>query len=324
MIQRSALGVISKKLLWSWETNPESLSAQASFSSAAVPSSPSSKLPQDQPLVTTTSTLGEKNPACATISKGQLWPRLCAAGFVHQADAILRNGTRSLSIIQIGAHTGWDPNDPFTKGMTKYLESLNPDERQRVEYTFVEASPANYRVLEEKVKKNAGLCSFKTLHLGIIPDTQETSNLTFYSISDDINVDTGRDKRTGKKLHGWVTQISSFSKPTLLKHGFAWRRKGLNIEDYIVESHVPTLRFSEMLMQQQQHGQTLFVLVDTEGLDCSILRALSATSALPPLLLYEDRHCSPGEGKLTQEHLIELGYNNIQKIDNENVLVYRA
>jgi hypothetical protein len=125
---------------------------------------------------------------------------------------------KHMSIFQIGAHTGWNENDPLMKGMTLYLQSLPQERRQRVDCTLVEASPANHAALEKKVQEHSSLCDLKSLHAGIVPDSAESTNLTFHGISADINVKTGLDSRSGKKLIIWASQLSSFSKQNILKH----------------------------------------------------------------------------------------------------------
>jgi len=262
------------------------------------------------------------HPACNT--PRSVWGPLCGAGFIRQAEAILNSPDKHMSIVQIGAHTGWDSNDPFVKGMTLYLQSLSPETRQHIDYTLVEASPINHAVLQKKIQKHADLCNLKALWAGVIPDSARGgsgSNLTFYGISSDINVDTGRDARSGKQLPVWASQLSSFSKQNVLKHRRFWKNLGLELEDYIEEMHVETIRFSDLLSQQQ--GETVFVLIDTEGLDCDIVRALSNATTLPPFLLYEQKHCGRDGGRLAQEDLVRLGYS-VNAFDGENVFASRT
>ena len=204
------------------------------------------------------------------------------------------------------------------------MQSLSQERRQRIDYTLVEASPINYAVLENKIQEHSSLCNLKALHAGIVPDSAEsTVNLTFYGISADIDVDTGRDLRSGKKLPIWASQLSSFSRENILKHRRFWKKQGLDLEDYIEEMHVKTIRFSDLISQQQ--GNTIFVLIDTEGLDCDIVLALSLKSKveLPPFILYEQKHCGRKESELAQQHLIGLGYQ-VNAFDNENVLASRS
>ena len=91
----------------------------------------------------------------------QEWQRLCegippdADGTTHgnivsDAVDILQTGNH-ISIVQIGAHTGFEPNDPISVGMTSLLDALEmhgkETHRKLFHWTFVEPSPANYRRL---------------------------------------------------------------------------------------------------------------------------------------------------------------------------------
>lgn len=74
------------------------------------------------------------------------WSPLCKGGISQRLKQLIQSPSLSESnrirIVQIGAHTGWDENDPFIGGMTHLLDALPRDFRQRfVEYVFVEASP---------------------------------------------------------------------------------------------------------------------------------------------------------------------------------------
>lgn len=203
-----------------------------------------------------------------------------------------------------------------------YLQSLSEETRQRIHYTFVEASPVNYALLQEKIQRHASLYNLKALAAGVIPDTQSSAdNLTFCAISSDIDVNTGLDSRSGKKLPVWASQLSSFSKRNILKHWRPWKKQGLRLEDNIVEMQVATVRFSDLLAQQQ--GDVVFALIDTEGLDCDIIQGLHSSSALPPFLLYEHKHCGRQGNELAREHLEGLGYT-VNHFNGENALATQS
>ena len=259
-----------------------------------------SKDPSDCPNAAAFVRAAEK--VCADGKYGNLWKMMCRANFVALLDEFV-NRHSVVRIIQIGAHTGWEVNDPFAKGITAFLNLLPEDMRQtRLEYTMVEASPVNYKNLEQNVEEHSALCTFNLLHAGVVPDSQEQGqDLLFYSIDSTVDVDTGFDSRSGKTLPAWATQISSFEKSNVLKHGFAWKALGLDIKDYIVENQIRTIRFSELVGDL---GNTLFVMIDTEGLDCDIVSAIPR-DAMPPYLLFEKKHC---DSKNAQQHLKDMGF----------------
>jgi hypothetical protein len=77
--------------------------------------------------------------------------------------------------------------------------------------------------------------------------------------------------------------------------------------------YVNTIRFSDLISQQQ--GKTIFVMIDTEGLDCDIVLTLSngKVMELPPFskslkiipILYEQNHaCGHKESELARQHLV--------------------
>jgi len=240
------------------------------------------------------------------------WSPLCKGGITQRLKQLIQSPSLSESnrirIVQIGAHTGWDENDPFIGGMTHLLDALPRDFRQRfVEYVFVEASPQVFPKLEENVQKHAHLCHFETINAGIMPDshiapntTQPKPTLTFYSIRDTVDIHTGKDTLSGKKLPFWATQIGSFDRGHLLKHQFAFTKKGLSLKDYIVETPIPVLSLSGLVTDH-----TLFALVDTEGFDCNIILG---TQILPRFLMYEVLHCSKEKKEAAAKYLGSKGF----------------
>jgi len=67
-----------------------------------------------------------------------------------------------------------------------------------------------------------------------------------------------------------VTQLSSFDKATVLKHGGAFKSNGLDIKDYIVETKVPMLTFADLKNKVAAGTLVPLMLIDTEGLDCKV------------------------------------------------------
>ena len=239
---------------------------------------------------------------CSDGNYGNLWKMMCRANFVAILDDYASRHD-VIRIIQIGTHTGWEDGDPFAKGITAFLNLLPQDIRQtRLEYTMVEASPINFKHLEKNVEQHSSLCNFNLLQVGVVPDNQEQQeDLIFYSIDSAVDVNTGFDTKSGLTLPAWVTQISSFARNNVGKHGFAWKQLGLDINDYIVENRIKTMRFSELVGDL---GNTLFVLIDTEGLDCDIVSAIPR-HAMPSYLVFENRHC---RAKNATKHLADMGF----------------
>jgi len=303
---------------------------------------------------------------------GELWSELCRFNFSQKAASILQHGFAAVSnheqqstihILQIGAHVGWEENDPMAKGMTAYLEALAAKEtipipttmnnkQELVHYTFVEASPTNYHALQSNIASHqrkqqdwGAVTNMKALNVGIIPDgkTNNATTMTFYSIRDTVDAITGLDRTNGIRLPYWATQISSFSKPTLLRNAWAWKNLGLDIEDFIEEIEIPVQRFSDLIdslnpspgydhdingggsrsnKEEDEQEKLLLVLLDVEGLDCDIVSDIAARgSSLPYFLIYEFKHCHPLARALAKKKLMQLGYT-MQTI-GEDILAVR-
>lgn len=242
--------------------------------------------------------------------------------------------SQRIRIVQIGAHTGWDYNDPFIRGMTNLLSAMPQDFRQKyMEYIMVEASPQVFPSLQQSVQQHSHLCHFQTINAGIMPDnfvhnnnnnnnntTTKNQTLTFYSIRDTVDVHSGRDSLSGRKLPAWATQIGSFDRNHLMKHNWAFLRRKLNIRNYIVETEIPVLSLSDLLTEN-----TLFVLVDTEGFDCNIILG---SRILPRFLQYEVMHCKKDKKEAAEQYLKEKGYNlsgqGKAKHGPENIVAVKA
>lgn len=177
----------------------------------------------------------------------------------------------------------------------------------------------------------------KTVNAGIVPDNaNDTESLTFYSISDSIDPETGFDSRSNKTLPSFVTQISSFSLRPILFNKGVWRRKGLNVNDYIVRSKVTTKSYSK-LMEEISGNVTnhnmgvdgkppapLIVMIDTEGYDCHIVNGISSESDyLPFYIIFESKQCSPSGLTEAKEHLEHMGYTVLDE-RQENTIAARS
>jgi hypothetical protein len=244
-------------------------------------------------------------------------------------------------VVQIGAHTSFEPNDPLAVGLTRYLELFPPATRQRLQWTFVEPSPANYQRLVQNIANHSHLCTMKALQMAVVPEDQANSTMTFYSISSSIDPETGYDSISGKTFPYYITQLSSFSMVPIRFNRNAWRRLGLKMEDYIVPINVTTKGYSELMQDimgpPEIGGNTpttssttarttptapVLVLIDTEGFDCKIVQSIPPASPyLPKFLIFENKQCKKALAK-TYDHLTSLGYYSRQ--GNGDAFMFRT
>lgn len=112
----------------------------------------------------------------------------------------------------------------------------------------------------------------------------------------------------------WLTQISSLNREQVFKPIFvnAFKKFGLDINDYVEETNVKTLSYSDLVNQvifpinELNKREPLLVLVDTEGFDCNVVEGISPQSHfLPKYLVFEHMHCNATQ---TEKHLHEMGY----------------
>jgi len=270
------------------------------------------------------------------------WIQLCNGQFLKSFDEQLlghtpnnQNKNSGVHIVQIGSHIGFEPNDPIAAGMAFYLEQLSQGERARVHWTFVEPSPANYKQLTGNIASYNHLCDMQSVNAGVISDNLETSatGMVFYSIRDTIDPKTGFDSLSGKKLPYWITQVSSFSKKAIMFHEGVFRRNGLNVNDYIVETNVTTVKYSELMESivagnsnnVDQQKPPLLVLIDTEGFDCDIILGMSPQSPfLPEYLVFENHQCGKNKLQETNSFLERLGYRVTKIHGSQNSVAIKA
>jgi hypothetical protein len=244
------------------------------------------------------------------------WLKLCTGGFAMTAAQQLLNG-EDVDIVQIGAHVGFEKNDPLARGVIRLLDEVSAivDEseksktRQRFHWTFVEPSPPNFRRLTENLSKNSAVCDMKGINAAVVSDSIENAgNMPFYSMRDTIDPETGHDSLSGKRLPRWITQVSSFNMSSLQYAADQFTKRGLVFEDYVVETDVQVLPFSKVMQQalvrdvegQKSAGSAamrnqkppLLILIDTEGFDCDIIKGISSTSSfVPKFLVFEYQSC---------------------------------
>jgi hypothetical protein len=257
------------------------------------------------------------------------WVVLCQGDFINAMDIVLAQVASTVRVVQIGAHIGFEGNDPLASGILNYIELLSKQERRRFQWTFVEANTANFRSLRTNLADHAHLgVDLRPIHAGVVPDSMiNVTDMTFYSIRDTID-HTGFDSLSRKTFPSWVTQISSFSLATILKpqHKSAWTELGLKIEDYVIQNKVTSRRYSDLLQDFLQGDDPatslVLVLIDTEGFDCHIVNGIAANSSyLPQFLIFEQMHCERKDYQAAMEHLQSMGYTTYPV--NENTVAHR-
>ncbi|GFH50741.1 predicted protein [Chaetoceros tenuissimus] len=239
------------------------------------------------------------------------------------SDAIERmfKSTSEINIVQIGAHVGFEPNDPIAMGIVSLIDSFPKTFRSRFHWTFVEPSPPNYKRLVQNLDKYSHICNMKSINAGVVSDLSNytDNSLIFYSLKDTIDPETGFDSLSNKTLPAYITQVSSFSKAPILFNRRQFRKVGLNVNDYIVKTKVQTKPFSALMAEvignatSEQHSTPFLVLIDTEGFDCDIVQGISFDSKyLPKFLVFEVKQCREKYTKETKGHLEKLGYTLTQ------------
>ena len=246
---------------------------------------------------------------------------LCGAKIIDTALDLLQKGQDPV-IVQIGAHIGFEQGDPIANGMQKLITSSTNNipsiSRDRFHWFFVEPSPPNYAKLEENINQQKGICKMHSIHAGIISEEQKSQDMIFYSLSDTIDPKTGYDSRSNRSFPAWITQVSSFKKESIFKNKSPFEKRGLTMEDYIVETKVPLITIDDLMekvndLAGKEDDTTtsgpLILVVDAEGNDCDIILGMSPTSkALPHYILFE-RNCHDDEKEdRAIEHLNSLGF----------------
>jgi hypothetical protein len=167
----------------------------------------------------------------------------------------------------------------------------------------------------------------RAIHGAVVSDTTaqtistsgDDNNLLFYSVSETIDPETGVDSRSGKRFPYWITQLSSLSKEAILFNANQWTQRGLDVNDYIVQTNVTAYRFSS-LMEKIMDGRPadpVLVMIDTEGFDCPILQGIAPESKFrPKFILFEHKQCRERQGP-TFRHLQNLGYH-VETAGREN------
>jgi len=154
-----------------------------------------------------------------------------------------------------------------------------------------------------------------------------TKNMTFYSLDESIDPQTGYDSKSGKQLPPFITQVSGFTKAPILFNRGVFQKRGLDVQDYIVETNVTTYPYSSLLQQvcQEEEDSSVFLLlIDTEGFDCDIILGISEESAyLPLFMVFESHQCGRPKLRKTIAYLEKLGYQVQKANGTQNTIAIR-
>ena len=259
------------------------------------------------------------NETCIEEKRNFDWMKLCTAKIVDTAFTLLQKD-QDIIIVQVGAHIGFESGDPIAKGMKQFIASstnhLVSVSKERFHWFFVEPSPTNYAKLTENINKEQGLCKMHSIHAAVISQEQKGQDMTFYSMSDAIDPETGYDSKTKRRLPPWITQISSFQKESILKNKGLFDKKGLDVEDFIVETKVP-LKTIDNLMEEVNDilgngdsiAEPLILMIDAEGNDCDIVLGMPLSSKkLPHYILFERNCHDDDKGDRAIKHLTSVGF----------------
>ena len=259
-----------------------------------------------------------------------------ASGLKAALTAAARRGKPGW-IVQVGAHVGFEPNDPIASPLLAMFGEMAAMEDVTsagiaAEWLMVEASPANYAGLVTNLELQRGKhVRFLPTNVGVLAHNVSASTgveseegmMTFYSMSKDIDPESGRDKRTGKVLPYWATQLGSFDKQYQQASPLAseFKLRGLVLEDYVVESDVRVLSMTRLLKEHNiPQESAALVLIDTEGFDCDIVLTLNLAKAFKPRMLVFEHKVCPSKRNSAVRHLTQAGYTTV--FDEENVFAY--
>jgi FkbM family methyltransferase len=257
------------------------------------------------------------------------WKLLCKSKLVETTLNLLQKGQDPV-IVQVGAHIGFEWNDPVANGINSLIESSSKNlasaNRNRFHWFFVEPSPPNYAKLEENIKTNKHIGNLHGINAGIISEEQKGQDMTFYRFSDTIDPESGYDSKSKKKFPNFITQTSSFNKKAIIYNKKLFQERGLDMEDYIVETKIPVKTINELMKEvnevvgKEDTQGPLLLLIDAESMDCEIVLGISQDLRPRPHYIMYERNCDDNEKEARSiEHLGSLGYDVITvgaQIDN--------
>ncbi|GFH58519.1 hypothetical protein CTEN210_14995 [Chaetoceros tenuissimus] len=266
------------------------------------------------------------------------WKALCDGdtNIVQEAVDMLTKDHAEITITQIGAHVGFEPNDPISSGLVSLMDNLPSTYRDRFHWTFVEPSPPNYARLVDNLKKYEDVCDMSSMNVAVVSDEIGTTSkdMVFYSIRDTIDPETGFDSISNQTFPHWISQVSSFSMDPIYFHKKRFERMGLDMYDYVVKTNVTTKSFSSIMADvmdrsimnskkktiESSKQQPFLALIDTEGFDCDIVLGISPDSKyLPKFIVFEVKSCLNQYMSHVRKHLERIGYN-VARVNHENAV----
>ncbi len=185
----------------------------------------------------------------------------------------------NVSLVQIGSNDG-KTNDPFYDSIVAHSWSA----------LLVEPVPFIYERLVENHRGHARVITENVA----ISDREETRS--FHHL-----------RRTDRPdAPWWYDQIGSFDREQVLKS----RDEIPGLEDLLTSTEVRCISLSSLL---EGHGIDSFQILhtDLEGYDSKVLKHLDFTRWSPALILYENKHLTPGETAATAALLEDAGYRLI-------------
>jgi len=225
-------------------------------------------------------------------------------------------------ILQIGAHTGFEKNDPLWKPLNKYFEECASTDISWI-WILVEPVPLNFKVLKNNFAKQTfpgnGQVFLENCAVGL--SNVSNTVVPFFTVSDSIDPVSGFDSLSGKTFPDYISQIGSFKREMLMKEKRTWKKLNLNIEDYIREVPVNVRNIDSIFQAYNlKYEQLSILLIDTEGYDCTILNDLDFKKIQPVILIYEFKHCSAEE--IEHVHLRLSRLYTLRKLDSENEVAF--
>jgi FkbM family methyltransferase len=151
----------------------------------------------------------------------------------------------------------------------------------------------------ERLRENYGEAPGISLENSAIADRD--GSRPFYYLAEASEPD-----RNG--LPGWYDGIGSFSREAVLSHA----REIPDIESRLVVKELPTLTF-ESLCEKHGLAEVDLLLIDAEGCDWELIRAIDFEQRSPRLLIYEHYHLGPEERAECRAHLERLGYETMEE-----------